>query len=180
LRRFDFQAFFLSLTIFNEVKIMEAFLMEKMNMKSVGLGDGHALTGDRISMKDAKRVSFGILVGTGNTETAFAVTLRQHDAASAGVSKDLSVANKYFTKINLATAFTAVEPTVAAAAYDLHADFGDNVGMVVFEVLAEDLDHVNGFGWVSADISGAGVTTRTVGVCGIIDDNHKPSYGNVI
>ena len=154
--------------------------MEKMNMKTVGLGDGHALTGARISMKDAKRVTFAVLVGAGNTETAFAVGLRQHNAASAGTSTALSVANKYFTKIAAATLFTAVEPTVAADSYNLHADFADNVGVVVFEVLAADLDHVNGYDWVSVDVSGAGTTTRTVAITGIIDDNFKPSYGNDI
>lgn len=154
--------------------------MEKKNVKTVGLGDGHSLTGARISMKDVKRVSFVCLVAAGSTETAFQVDIQQHDAASAGTSKALSVSNKYYHKIAAATQFTQVEPSVAASAYDLQSDLGDDVAVLVFEVLAENVDEANGFDWVSVDISGAGASTRTVAIAGLIDDNFKPSYGNDI
>jgi len=160
---------------------MEAYLMEKMNMKQTAIADIHAgITGDRISLDGVKRVTFLIAVGAGTAATAFAAGLLQHDAASAGVSKALSISNVYYHKVGLATSFTKVAPSVAANSYDLQVDLGDNVALIAFEVLAEDLDRTNGFSHVSCDLSGAGTGTRQGVIIGIIDDNYKPSYGNAI
>jgi len=137
---------------------MEAFLMEKANLKIVaGPVDLNtaAVTGARVSMKDCKRVAFVVQMGD-SVGAAVDLTLRQHDAASAGTSKDLSVANLYYTKAGTATKFTKVAPSVAAAAYNLAADFAAQEGIAVLEVLAEDLDTNNGFAWVSMDIADSG------------------------
>jgi len=118
---------------------MEAFLMEKANMKQVVLPvdlNTAAVTGARVSMKGCKRVAFLVDMGD-STGATVQCTLRQHDAASAGSSKDLSVANPYFKKAGTATKFTKVEPTVAAAMFDISADFAAQEGLAVFEVLEE-------------------------------------------
>lgn len=155
--------------------------MEKMNVKQQPIADGHAgITGDRIAMKGVKRLAVMVQVGAGTAVTAFQVDLQQHDAAAAGNSKALAFDNIYFHKVGAATEFTKVEPTVDASAYDLHSVFGDSAGVVVLEVLAEDLDVDNDFDHVSVDISGAGTGTRQIGVVAIADDNYKPSYGNAL
>ena len=138
---------------------MEKFLMEGSLAKQVaGPVDLNtaAVTGSRVSMKNAKRCAFIVSVGAGTTTSAHTFTLRQHDAATAGNSKDLSVANPYYHKIGAATVFTKVEPGSAAAAYDLHSILADSASIVVFEVLAEDLDRTNGYAWVSVDIADSG------------------------
>ena len=133
---------------------MEAFLMEKVTLKQVTIPvdlNTAAVTGDRVAMKDFDRVSFVVSLGASTAATA-SFTLRQHNAATSGTSKDLSVANPYFVKAGAATVFTKVEPVANAAAYDLSTTYAANGGVVVFEVLAEDLDVNNNFGWVSLDI----------------------------
>ena len=137
---------------------MEAFLMEKANLKQVVLPvdlNTAAVTGARVSIKGCKRIAFVVSMGDSvGATTQF--TLRQHNAAAAGTSKDLSVANLYYKKAGTATKFTKVEPSVAAAMYDLSADFAAEEGIAVFEVLEEDLDVNNGFAWVSMDIADSG------------------------
>ena len=161
---------------------MEKFLMEKMIAKGV-VGpvdlDAAAVTGARVSMKNAKRVTFVAFLGAGTATAAHLFTLRQHDAASAGNSKDLEVANPYFHKIGAATVFTKVAPTSAAAAYDLHALLANSVALVVFEVLAEDLDIANDYAWVSlntADTGGA----QLGAVIALVDHSFAPAYDKAV
>ncbi len=161
---------------------MEAYLMEKANIKSVGGPvdlNTAAVTGDRVSMKGLTRVTFVVNMGDSTAATLVAFTLRQHNAASAGTSKDLSVLNPYFVKAGAATSFTKVEPTVAAALHTLTTTFADEPGIVVFEVLAEDLDVNNGYAWVSLDIGDAGAA-KIGSVLAICHGAVNPSYSAVI
>lgn len=114
-----------------------------------------AVAGERISLEKADRMAIMISFGD-STGAAVDVTLRQHDAATAGNSKDLAVANNYYHKADTAVKFTKVEPAAAAAAYDLAGIFGDAEGIVVFEVLGEDLDVNGGFDHVSVEFGAAG------------------------
>lgn len=116
-----------------------------------------AITGNRISLAKGDRVAVILTLGDSLTGGVVSVTLRQHTAASAGTSKDLSVQLPYFKKIGAATKFTKVEPTVAAANYVLSADYDTEPGQVVFEVEAQDLDVNNGFTHFSIDLADAGV-----------------------
>jgi hypothetical protein len=161
---------------------MEKFLMEKAVVKSVvGPVDLNtaAVTGARVSMKNAKRVAFVANLGAGSSTAAHVFTLRQHDAAAAGNSKDLSVANPYFHKIGAATSFTKVTPGSAAAAYDLHSILADSASMVVFEVLAEDLDRDNGYAWVSVDTADSG-GAQIGSIVAHVDHMLAPSYSQVV
>lgn len=158
---------------------MEAFLMEKYNIKQVaGPVDGNtaAITGTRVGMKGYRRIAFVIQLGDSTTALAVTPTLRQHNAASGGSSKDLSVANPYFKKVGAATKFTKVEPTVAAAAYDLTTDFANDEGILVLEVLAEDLDVNNNFSHVSVDLADTGAA-KMVSVLAFCEGGAKPIYG---
>lgn len=157
---------------------MEAFLLEKATVKSVvdPQSISSAVVGNRVDMKNAKRVSFIVSVGTSTSATAVTFTLEQANAASSGTKKVLSVANKYFYKANTDTVFTKVEPASAASAYDFTSIIGDHVGYVVLEVLAEDLDVENNFEWVSIDVTAAGVT-KQCSIIAIVDSEFRPPYG---
>jgi hypothetical protein len=159
---------------------MEAFLLEKAILKTgiapVDLNTG-ANTGARVDMKNLKRCSFVAILAAGTTTTTHGFTLKQHDAASAGNSFDLSVDNPYFHKIGAATKFTKVEPSSAAAAYDLHALLSDSASIVVFEVLGEQLR--SDCRWVSMDIADAGGSQ--LGVCVALGGTEfNPGYNEVV
>lgn len=161
---------------------MEAFLMEKANMKQVVLPvdlNTAAVTGARVSMKGCKRVAFLVDMGD-STGATVQCTLRQHDAATAGNSKDLSVANPYYKKAGTATKFTKVEPTAAAAMFDISADFAAQEGLAVFEVLEEDLDVNNGFAWVSMDIADSGAAKLASVLAVLVGPDLLPAYSQDI
>ncbi len=156
----------------------ENFLMEMLNLKQgflpVDLNTG-ANTGIRINMASGDRLAF-ILQMTTSTAAAVTLNLQQHDAASSGNSKALSVANPYYHKHGAATIFTKVVPGAAADTYDLASLFASDGGIVVFEVLAEDLDVTNNFQWVSCSLIDS--TAAKVGACLAVAFNlrNQPGY----
>jgi len=160
---------------------MEAFLMECKNLKLVTLPvdmNTAAITGLRVSMKECKRVAFVVQMGD-STAAVVQFALKQHNAASAGTSKALSVANPYYHKKAALTSFTKVVPGSATDAYDLSTVFAADEGLAVFEVLVEDLDVEGDFAWVSLDIadSTAAKLVSVVAVCGGVS---KPGYSQVL
>ena len=158
---------------------MEAFLMEKANAKVIiGPVDLNtaAVTGARFPVNGYNRISFLIAVAAGTTILSRTFTLRQHNAASSGTSKDLSGTNPYYHKVNAAAVFTKVEPTVAAAAYDFLTLVGDNKALIVLEVLAEDLDVNGDFNYVSVDSADSGAASLGM-VLAVGHADSKPAYG---
>lgn len=137
-----------------------------------------AVTGDRVDLKGNKKVAFVISMGT-STGATVQFDLKQHNAASSGTSKALSIANVYYKKAGAATSFTKVEPTVEASSYDLSTDFAANGGVVIFEVNEDQLDTNNGFGWVSVDIADSGAA-KLGSVIAITDSDLEPAYGLAI
>lgn len=136
---------------------MESFKLEKEVMKVVaGPVDLNtaAITGARVDFSKAKRILFLVVLGAGTATTDHVFTLKQHDAAAAGTSYDLEVANPYFHKIGAATVFTKVDVSVAAAAYDLHALLANSAAVVAFEVLPEQLR--SDCRWVSMNVTDSG------------------------
>lgn len=161
---------------------MEAFLMEKAIAKTVaGPVDFNtaAITGGRVNMRNLKRLTFVVIMAAGTSTTTHQFTLRQHDAASAGNSKNLSVENPYFHKIGAATAFTKVEPSSAAALYDLHSILADSASIVVFEVLPEQLDVNGAFAWASLDVADSG-GAQIGTVLAIGETEINPGYAVVV
>jgi hypothetical protein len=160
---------------------MEQFLLEGANAKlafaPVDLNTA-AVTGARVSLADARRVAVVIQVGT-STSGVLDITLKQHDAASAGNSKVLAVANKYFTKWGASTSFTKVEPTDAESNYVMSSSH-DAGGIVVFEVLAEDLDRDNGFTHFSVDIADSTAAKLGCGLYLVNAVDFKPAFESVL
>jgi hypothetical protein len=116
--------------------------------------NGAATTGARIKLDKGERLVIKCAMGD-STAAVATFTIRQHDAASAGTSKDLEINNPYFKKVAAATSFTRVEVDAKTAVYALASDFASQEGVVVFEVLPQDLDVNNDFAWVSVDIANA-------------------------
>lgn len=155
-----------------------AALMELANLKMavvpVDLNTA-ANPGARIPLTGGQRVSWLILMGA-STGAVVNATLQQHDAASAGNSKALSVSNAYYHKVSTATKFTKVVPGSAAAAFDVSTIFAALGGIAVFEVLAEDLDRDNNYAYASLSLDDS--TAAKVGaVVAFIGNNRTlPAY----
>lgn len=160
---------------------MEKFLAEarvpKQVIGPVTLNGG--VTGARVDMRNAKRVTFIVSVGTSTSATALALTLTQYNAASSGTSKACAISNPYYHEVNTATSFTRVDPGAATSTFDLFSLIGDSKAVVIFEVLAEDLDVNNDFGWIGLDAGTTGVT-KIGSVVALVDTALKPSYSQVV
>jgi len=131
---------------------MESLFGEKVKVVSgVQPADLNAAgaTGARVKFDESYRMVFVVHFGAG--AGVVDVTLRQHDAAAAGTSKDLSIDNHYFLSLDGA-AFTKTEVSVAAANY-APAGTGGAYGILELEVLPEQLDNANGFSWISLDVT---------------------------
>lgn len=160
---------------------MEALLMEKMTVKSiidpVDLNDG-TNTGARVDMSKCRRVTFVLVAKAGTTPSSHTVSFQQHDAASAGNSAALSIANPYFHKLDAETSFTKVVPGAAASSFDIDTLVADAKFVAVFEVLAEDLS--SGYKWASLNLTDAG--GAQLGACLAIchDMKEAPAYSVVV
>lgn len=161
---------------------MEGLLLEKKQVKAVMAPvdlNTAAITGARVAMAKGEKCAVVLSMGASVGATV-QVTLKQHDAAVGGTSKVLAVKNPYFKKVNADTIFTKVEPTVAASLYDVSADFAANAGMLVLEVLAEDLDVNGGFTHFSVDIADSGAAKLGAGVYVLSEMKNVPAYNEVI
>lgn len=117
-----------------------------------------ALVGERIDLAVSARIAI-VISYSGSAASSVDITLRQHDAATAGNSKDLSVSNNYYVKAGAALSFskTEVAEDVPVAAYNLDAELSTDEGIAVFEIAGEDLDVNAGFNHLSVDLGAAGV-----------------------
>lgn len=161
---------------------MNASLMEKSNLKQAFLPvdlNTAAVTGNRIKLDKGDRVAVVLSMGD-STAAVVQVTLRQHNAASAGTSKDLTSDNPYYTKKGAETAFTKVVPSSAAALIDVSTQFAGDEGLLVAEILAEQLDINNGFYWFSIDVADSTAAKLGAAVYILRDCRHQPPYGQDI
>lgn len=160
---------------------MEKFLVEKYLPKTiispVDLNTA-ANTGGRVDMQHIKRVTFLCILAAGTTTTTHSFALKQHTVASSGTPAVLSVDNPYYHKIGAATSFTKVQPDAAADTYDLHSLLSDSASIVVFEVLAEQLDRAGGYRYVSLDVADTG-GAQVGTVIALADHSFAPAYANV-
>lgn len=139
-----------------------------------------AVTGARLSMaKVHGRVAIVCQLGDSVGATV-QFTLKQHTAAVGGTSKNLAVDNNYFKKVGAATSFTKVVPTAEAAVYDLSADFAAEPGIVVFEVLPEQLDTNGGFNHISIDIADSAAAKIGATLYIVDDAKFAPAYAEAL
>lgn len=156
---------------------MEGYFMETKNLKAL-LPTGSLVastTGVRVSMKHADRLTLIALLGASTASTG-QFTLRQHTAATGGTSKDLVTANPYFVKGSADDKFTKVEPTSAAALVDVSTKFSTDSGILVLEVMGENLDTNNGFTHVSVDIAAAGTAKQGTVLAVLNNPYFMPGY----
>lgn len=152
---------------------MEAYLMEKLGAKeavSADLTAGGVETG-RMDMSKGDRVT--LLLSVPSHASDLDITLKQHDAASGGTSKDLQTKRSYFVKLAGANVFTRKEQS-ALSANIVEADFNGAAGVVAIEVLGEDLDRDNSFSHISAVFGARAVTV--VGFFIADEMRQKPAY----
>lgn len=156
---------------------MEKFLLEEKSIKQafapVDLNTA-AVVGERVKMEPGHRVSIVVAMGA-STGATVAFTLKQHDAAVSGNSKNLEISNKYYKKAGAALSFEKIEPEVAAAVYDLSTDFAAAGGIVVFEVLQEDLDVNADFSHISVEIADSGAAKLASGLY-VVHSKSMPAH----
>ena len=159
--------------------MLNALLMEKVNIKPLAVPssvNGAAITGARVKLDSGERVAIVITMGA-STSAVVEFALKQHTAASGGSSKELSVDNPYFYQKNTDTSFTKVDiGGSAASTYTLTTHFTNYKGVVILEVLADQLDIKNGYYWVSCDIADT-TAAKVIGGLYLIHENKKlPAY----
>lgn len=127
----------------------EVFLAELEGMKACIPFDMDTVTAlPRIGLEKGDRVAIVCILGD-SVGAVVDLTLNQHTAITAGASKVLATSNPYYKKVGAATSFTKVVPTSETSNYVLSADLAAQEGVVVFEVLGEELDNEGGYNFVS-------------------------------
>lgn len=161
---------------------MEGFLLEKLNIKLANPpvdGNTAAIVGARVSMAKGERVTFLAFLSA-STAAVGVFALKQHNAASSGTTKALSIMNPYFYKLGAATVFTKVEPVAAADTYDLSTLLATDGGIVAFECLQEDLDVDNNFSHVSINMDDT-TAAKVVALAYIVHPSKRnPAYNEVL
>ena len=156
---------------------MEGYLVNSVTQKQLAApadANASAVTGSRIKLEKGFKVAIVISMGDGAAGvTDF--TLQQHDAASAGNSKALTIGvGSYYTKVASATSFTKVDFT--STSNFVPTVFAADEGIIIFEVLAEDLDVNNSFGWISCNIADSTAAKIFSGVYHLHDVRNVPAY----
>ncbi len=161
---------------------MNKYLMEQQNIKvafaPVDLNTA-AVTGARVGMAKADRVAVAIQMGT-STAAVVDISFQQHTAASGGTSKALSIVNAYYHKAGVATSFTKVQPSAAASSFDISSVFAADGGVVVFEILGDQLDVDGGFAFISVDVADSTAAKLGAGMYILHDVRYAPAYSEAI
>jgi len=161
---------------------MEGFLSEYKAVKQVGVPadlNASALTGARINLAKNERIAIVVSMGD-STGAVTNFSFQQHDASTGGTSKALTLDNAYYHKVAAATVSTKVVPGAAASSFDLSALFAADEGLVVFEVLAEDLDVSNGFDHISFDIADTTAAKIVSAVYMTNGSRFQPAYAEAL
>lgn len=156
---------------------MESYLMETSNIKLVSgpaALNGAATTGARVSMAAGERITFVVAVGA-STGSTLSFSLKQHNAATSGTTKTLAIKEPVFKKVGAATTFTKVEAPLVDT-LDLSTDYAANAGIVVIEVLQENLDVNGNFAYVSLNLADS-VTAKSASILAIVRHGRTvPTY----
>jgi len=133
------------------------------------------ITGARIKMDGCDRVAI-MSVMEDSTGAVVQFTLKQHTADTGGSSKVLAVQNAYYHKAGAATSFTKVELSAAQSLFDVSSVFAAQEGILVIEVMPQDLDVEGGYAWLSVDIADATAAKHASTVYIVEESFSKPAY----
>jgi hypothetical protein len=129
-----------------------------------------AITGNRVSLKHAGGVTFVVITSAGSTDE-LDLDLREHTAATSGLSQDLDIITTYYIKSEATLDgdedWTAV--TQAAASEISDAGGASEQTLLVVEVSADQLS--DGYTHVSLDVPDLGSNgSRYVAILAITHD----------
>lgn len=122
--------------------------------------DGGAITGKRVSLRDAQGVTIVVIGAVGTASDDLQLDLQEHNAASGGTSQDLDIITDYFHKSELTLDGDETWTKVTQAAASEISDVGgagtsaELQQLVAIDVAAEQLSE--GFDWVSLNIPDLG------------------------
>ena len=155
---------------------MKGLLSENITFKQANVpvdGNGAAITGARIKLEKGFRLA--VIANFGDSTSAVtSFTMNQHDAASGGNSIVLATSNPYFHKVASATSFTKV--SVSNASVITPTVLADDEGIVVLEIMAEDLDRDNDYAYFSIDLADT-TAAKIVGLTYVLHDLREgPAY----
>jgi len=149
---------------------MECLFAECTGIKQAGVPkdiNASAFAGERISLAPMQRVAIVVSCDAGSEDVV--VSFQEHTAAAAGDSKAFTHVSPIFLKKDAETVFTKV---TTFAGTEVNAV----KGVIVFEILAEELDRNGGYTHISADVA-AGTAAKVIDVLYLSHDmEHKPSY----
>lgn len=131
-----------------------------------------AITGNRVSLRDAGGVSFIVVASAGSTDI-LDVDLRQHTAATGGTSADLDIITKYYyqDEATLDGDETWTEGSQSAASEITDVGSASAQQLLVIEVGAEQLS--DGYNYVSLDVPDLGTNgTKYVAILNVVHDLH--------
>lgn len=123
--------------------------------------DGGAITGNRVSLRDAQGVTIVVIGAAGTAPDDLQLDLQEHNAASGGTSQDLDIVTDYFHKSEATLdgdeTWTKVTQTAASEVADVGGagTSAELQQLAVIEVAAEQLSE--GFEYVSLNIPDLGV-----------------------
>lgn len=122
--------------------------------------DGGAITGKRVSLKNARGVSIVVIGAAGTAPDDLQLDLQEHTAASGGSSADLDIVTTYYHKSEATLDGDETWTKVTQAAASEIADVGgagtsaEEQQIAVIEVAAEQLSE--GYDFVSLNIPDLG------------------------
>lgn len=162
---------------------MNKNFLEMHNMKAIFPAgtdlNTAAITGARVALSKFDRVCAIISVAT-STAAVMSMSLMQHNAASSGTSKALSVKNPYYYRIAGTETWTRVEVDPTADTFDLSTLFNAAAGEIAFEVLGEDLDVNAGFTHFSVNIADSTAAKIGAGFYFLSNPRFGPAYKNAV
>jgi hypothetical protein len=122
--------------------------------------DGGAITGKRVSLRDAQGVTILVIGAAGTAPDDLQLDLQEHNAASSGTSQDLDIITDYFHKSEATLDGDETWAKVTQAAASEITDVGgagtsaEVQQLACIDVAAEQLSE--GFNWVSLNIPDLG------------------------
>lgn len=157
--------------------MLNEYLAEAVGLKTGFLGDLN--TGQSTSYIGLdKGYRLAVVIDVASHASDLDITFKQATSAAGAGVKDLVVNNAYFVKAGAATSFTKKDSP--AAANIVEADLNAAAGILVVEVLAEDLDRNNAFTHVKVDIADPGGARVGHALHCLHDIRQKPAYELVL